>query len=99
LIVVPAGEPAVAEIPALQVHLLDWRVTGKGSVDCTFTATLAAADGTEYSLGSFDGSSLPMLGLRNPFNRAEAFDQAATDAIDNLFGNLLARNLLPAAAL
>ena len=50
-------------------------------------------------LGVFAGTSLPMFGLRNSFNRAEAFDQAATDAIDNLYGGLREKNLLPASIL
>jgi hypothetical protein len=96
LIAVPGGEPSQGDIPTLEVYLLDWRITGAGNVDCTFSASLTTANGTT-NLGVFDGTSLPMLGLRDAFNRAEAFDQAATDAIDNLYGDLREKNLLAAS--
>jgi hypothetical protein len=86
-------EAAQADLPTLEIYLLNWRITGAGSVECTFTASLTTA-GVEENLGLFEGTSLPMFGLRDAFNRAAAFDQAATDAIDNLYGDLRSKNLL-----
>ncbi len=74
-------EAAQADLPMLEIYLLDWRIT---------------AAGVEENLGLFDGTSLPMLGLRNALNRAEAFDQAAIASIDNLYGDLRSKNLLAA---
>jgi hypothetical protein len=98
LVVNTGSEPSRPDQPTLQVYLLDWNITGAGNVDCSFTATLATTTGLE-NLGVFYGTSLPMFGLRNPFNRAQAFDQAATNAIDNLYGELREKNLLPASIL
>ena len=93
LIVVPGGEVAKSEIPTLEIYLLDWSITGAGNVDCTFSVILTTAKGPEH-LGVFNGTTPPMHGLRNAFNRAEAFDRAATDAIDNLYSHS-ARQLSP----
>jgi hypothetical protein len=98
LIAVPGHEPAQADIPALEIYLLDWRITGSGNVDCTVSATLTTASGV-VNLGVFEGTTPAMFGLRDSFHRAEAFDQAATDAIDNLYGGLREKNLLPASIL
>ena len=95
---VTTGERLEGDAPTLEVYLLDWRITGSGSVDCTFTATLETAKGST-NLGVFTGATLPMLGLHNAFNRAEAFDLAATDAIGNLYAELREKNLLPASIL
>lgn len=92
---VPSGESARDETPTLEVYLLDWHLTGAGRVDCAFSATLTTANKVEH-LGVFDGKTPRMFGLRNPFNRAEAFDQAATEAIDDLYGALQQKNMLPA---
>jgi len=88
------GEQADPTVPALAIHLHEWRVDRTGSVDCTFNATLQTPNGNR-NLGLFSGTSLMMWSRRDWFARSEGFESAARDALSNLAPRILQSGLMP----
>ena len=85
-----------AEVPRLEVSLIDWQLTPTRMIDCTFTANLVTPNGVK-NLGIFTGTSLVMSLRNDPFMLTDNYDGAARDAIDDLYRILVSKNLLPAA--
>ena len=80
-------------VPRLDLNLIDWRYTPTHTVDCTFGAEWATAS-NENNLGIFTGLALTTGGFATPFDRAGAYKQAATQAIDDLFVQLTTLKLV-----
>jgi hypothetical protein len=110
LTVVAAGEQPQRDQPELEIDVIDWQTSASGTIDCTFSATLRDVNGEQH-LGLFTGTSLlmseipvstdrtPFSAMRNSLDRAEAFADAAREAVDDLCGELSGKNLLPAQGL
>lgn len=71
-------------IPVLEITLLDWRVRPSGFVECRFTSTLTDLSGETIRLGSYYGTAVDM-GLRTPFSARRSFEDAAQNAMRNLY--------------
>ena len=80
-------------IPLLTINLMDWRRNHVDSIDCTCTASIKAG-GTEKDLGIFTGTSM-MMGFRHDrFALADEFDDAAGEALDDLYGRMESTKLV-----
>ena len=77
-------DEANTTVPLLEVKLIDWRTRPAGTVDCRVSATLTALDGTQTRLGIFSGSALTWQ-THNRFTVSRAFEDAALDAMRNLY--------------
>ncbi|HWA08660.1 MAG TPA: hypothetical protein VG838_04250 [Opitutaceae bacterium] len=83
-------------LPLLEVNLTEWRVDISGNVACTFGATLKTPSG-EKGLGLFTGNSLLAWGRHDWTARADSFQDAAHDALDNLADRIEQTGLLSKA--
>ena len=83
-------------VPRLEIDLIDWRITPTRAIECTFTASLVTSQGPQ-DLGIFGGTTFITGFVRDSFARADGFDDAARDAIDDLYRTLVEKNLLPGA--
>ena len=92
--VLTADERRELNLPLLEINVIDWQANPSLLADCAFTARLVTPAGVT-PLGTFDGSSLlpPAGGVHDA--RDAALNQAATDAIDNLYHALRRGHLLP----
>lgn len=89
-----ADKPS-ADVPLLEVSLIEWRVDPIGMVDCTFTASLTTSKGTK-DMGLFTGTGLMVISRRDWFSLSDQFDEAAQSAMHDLYRHILATELLPA---
>lgn len=91
------GDSTKESIPALDIRIFEWRVNRLGNTDCTFSASLKSPRG-QKDLGMFSGTSLMTWSRRDWFARADSFDDAASDAMNNLKARLDATGLIEASA-
>lgn len=78
----------------LTVHLMDWRITRLGNIDCTFTASLQTPRGTR-KLGVYTNTTMVWLGGSGRFGLARSFEEAAEGAIRELANDIAKTELLP----
>ncbi len=90
---VEPGETPDDSLPALDIAIFEWRVNRTGSTDCTFSASLKSPRG-EKKLGMFSGTSMMTWLRRDWFARADSFEEAASDALNNLKTRIDATNLI-----
>lgn len=92
----------VPELPLLQVQLTEWRIDRLGHARCTFSASLRSADG-QRDLGIFTDSSLFSVSsggrwhLSRVFDQANALEDAADNALRDLYRSVVKSRLLPGA--
>lgn len=84
---VPAGAPV------LTVHLMNWRTTVSGDIECRFTAEFRHAD-AQTELGWFDGRTSSIMRSRNQWFVGEDFVKAADAASASLVTTLKDKGLL-----
>jgi hypothetical protein len=78
----------------LSLHLFEWRVDRIGYVQCAFNARVRAPAG-EKDLGLFTATSIEWQMQRSRWGLADAFDEAARDALRDLYDRMRESNLLP----
>lgn len=78
---------AASDIPLLQLRLIDWEKGHAGMVECRFTADLTTMDGRTTPLGSFSGRAMSW-GRNDRFTLSKAFEDAAIDAIRELYRDI-----------
>src|SRR5690606_19853852 len=78
----------------LTIHLVEWRMNHMGNIDCTFTANLQT-DETTRSLGVFTGMAFRWMSGPGRFGLADSFEDAAADAIRQLYDSLARTELVP----
>jgi hypothetical protein len=83
-----------ADMPVLMINLVDWSKDHVGNVNCRFSATLASG-ATKRALGSFDGMSSGLIAGPGRFGASRAFDDAAKEALRELFEALAKTDLVP----
>jgi len=93
---VSSFDQPVADRPLLTVNLIEWRMNHVGMVDCTYSARLSASQGQD-DLGIFSGTGLMMFSRRDWFGRADQYEDAARDALNNLYKRIAATQLLVAS--
>lgn len=81
--------------PVLDIRIFEWRVSRLSQTDCVFSAALKSPRG-EKNLGMFSGTSIMTWLRRDWFARADSFDDAARDALDNLKARIDATGLIEA---
>lgn len=86
-----------ADRPVLALNLIRWNRNAAGFVDCTFTAEVRHTDGKTESLGLFTGSEISWA-RGNRWDLRDAFEGAAKNAADQLWGTLVKRDLIPDVA-
>lgn len=86
-------DATMSGVPLLEVNLTEWQVDPSGNVSCTFGATLRTPAG-EKGLGLFTGNALLVWARRNSTQRADSFQDAAHDALDNLADRIEQTGLL-----
>lgn len=79
--------------PLLAINLIEWRTDRIGSVDCTFSAAVTTPKGNK-SLGLFTGTSMMMFPRRDWLARSDQFDDAAHQALNDLYKRISETNLL-----
>lgn len=77
----------------LTINLSEWRMNRVGSIDCTFSASLQAEDHIR-DLGVFNGLSFNWNGPGR-FGLARSYEEAAQDALRQLYDHLAATKLVP----
>lgn len=84
-----------ADIPQLQINLMEWRINRIGNIDCTFSASYKA-DGKETSLGLFSGTAMQWR-ASGPGRWAldMGLEDSAKSAISDLYRKLTDKDLLP----
>lgn len=90
----PTDQP-VPGTPLLSINLVEWRMDFSGNINCTFTATVQN-NGMVRQLGVFSGMSLRWMSGPGRFGLSDSFDQAAQDAIQQLYTALAKSRLVPA---
>jgi hypothetical protein len=85
-------EPA-ADQPLLAINLIEWRTDHVGNVDCTFSAALSTPQGKK-DLGLFIGTSMMMFSRPDWFARSDQFDDAARQALHDLYQRITETHLL-----
>lgn len=90
---VPRGENPRRGLPMLDVNIVEWRVSRMGNTDCVFHARLTSPRG-EKDLGIFSGTSILTWLRRDWWSRADSFEDAARDAMNNLKSRIDASELL-----
>lgn len=78
----------------LVVNLTEWRMSHTGHIECTFTANLQTPDATRH-LGIFSGIALQWMSTPGRFGLAEAFGNAAEDALRQLHESIAETELVP----
>lgn len=87
-----------ADVPLLDIRLMEWRISRSGHVDCTFNAGLKR-DGTEHNLGLFNGTALHWVNTRDQrWALQRGLEDSAQSAIKDLWSKIQDKNLLPAEA-
>ena len=83
-----------AKRPLLKIRLMEWRTNHVGTVNCTFLASIVTPKGSD-DLGLFTGSSM-LLGFprHDWFARREQFDDAARQALSDLYKRIEKTNLM-----
>lgn len=79
----------------LTINLAEWRMNHTGNIDCTFTANLQTDDTTRH-LGIFSGMAFRWMSGPGRFGLADAFGDAAEQAIRQLYTSLAKTELVPA---
>ena len=77
-------------VPTLRLYLSEWRIDRIGNAQCTFTASLKTPAGdTDLGLNSgtamFWPSSIGHWGLNRAFEKADALEDAARNALRDLY--------------
>lgn len=81
--------------PVLTINLVEWRMDITGNINCTFTASVQS-NGVSRPLGSFNGMALRWMSGPGRFGLSDAYDQAAQDAIQQLYQSLARTGMVPA---
>jgi hypothetical protein len=82
--------------PRLTINLVEWRMNFTGNIDCTFSATLQV-DRTVRHLGAFNGMSFRWMSGPGRFGAADAYNDAAADALRQLYDAVVKTGLVPGA--
>ncbi len=83
-----------AEVPLLELTLVEWRVDLTNNVQCTFSAKLTDR-GKETTLGIFAGTGITWTRARDRWRLATAFEDSANDALKDLYRRIAEQQLLP----
>ncbi len=83
-----------ADVPLLELTLVEWRVDLSNNVQCTFSARLNDA-GKEKNLGIFAGTGITWTRARDRWRLATAFEDSANDALKDLHRRIAEQKLLP----
>lgn len=78
----------------LLINLTEWRMNQIGNIACSFTANLQT-DRAVRTLGVFSGMSFRWMSGPGRFGLADAFGDAAQDAIRQLYDTLAKTELVP----
>lgn len=78
----------------LTINLTEWRMNHVGNLDCMFTANLQT-DRAIRHLGIFSGMAFRWMSGPGRFGLADAFEDAAEDAIRQLYSALAKTELVP----
>ena len=78
----------------LTINMTEWRMNHIGNIDCTFTANLQTESKVRH-LGVFTGMAFRWMSGPGRFGLADAFTDAAEDAIEHLFTALAETELVP----
>ena len=78
----------------LTINLVEWRMNHVGNIDCTFTASLQTEE-TTRSLGVFSGMAFRWMSGPGRFGLADSFEDAAEDAVRQLYDSLARTELVP----
>jgi hypothetical protein len=78
----------------LTLNLVEWRMNRTGSIDCTLHAQLQTPRGTR-NLGVYHASSFHSPGTGR-WSLARDFDEAASEVLNQLGGDIAKSELLPA---
>jgi hypothetical protein len=78
----------------LSINLTEWRMNHLGNIDCTFTANIQSERASRH-LGIFSGMSFRFMSGPGRFGLADAFGDAAEDAIRQLYESLARTELVP----
>lgn len=89
----PTDQPAPGS-PLLTINLIEWRMGFTGNINCTFAATVRN-NGMTRRLGLFNGMSLRWMSGPGRFGLAESYDQAAKDALGQLYDAIARSQLVP----
>lgn len=89
----PTDQPA-AGTPLLTIDLFEWRMDFTGNINCTFGATVQN-NGVTRRLGTFSGMSLRWMSGPGRFGLADSYDQAARDALGQLYDAIARSQLVP----
>lgn len=85
--------------PLLTVSLAEWRIGRLGDPECLFNARLRNTTGKDFDLGMFVGSSFTSMrsrtGYGGPLALADALEQAARDAVRDLFRRVAETGQIP----
>lgn len=82
-----------ADQPLLAINLVEWQVDRTGNVNCTFSATLKTSKGSN-DLGLFTGVGLGMIPRPDWFLLDDQFEDAARQALSDLFPRMVNTRLL-----
>jgi hypothetical protein len=91
---VASPDDAKADQPRLAIHLLEWRTDHVGYVNCTFAADLSSPQGKK-DLGLFLGTAMMTFARHDWLARGEQFDDAAREALGDLYRRIAGTHLLP----
>lgn len=80
--------------PLLTIFLTQWEVNHIGTITCSFSAGLQSANGMR-SLGAYSGTALRWMSGPGRFGLADSLDNAATEAIRQLFNDVAETELVP----
>ena len=78
----------------LAINLTEWRMNHSGNIDCTFTANVQTERASRH-LGVFSGMSFRWMSGPGRFGLSDAFEDAAEDAIRQLYDSLARTELVP----
>ena len=78
----------------LTINLTEWRMNHVGNIDCLFTANLQTDRATRH-LGIFSGMAFRWMSGPGRFGLSDAFEDAAEDAIRQLYSALAKTELVP----
>lgn len=83
-----------ADVPVLELTLVEWRVDLTNNVQCTFSAKITN-QGKETTLGIFAGTGITWTHTRDRWRLASAFEDSANDALKDLYRRIAEQKLLP----
>lgn len=88
-------DQAQANLPRLDITLIEWRIDRIGNVQCTFGAQLVNGKDA-HNLGLFSGTALRWrTRADNRWELDQAMDDSAHSAIRDLYAKLAKQGLLP----